>query len=1013
MATFHRKPIVKFNNLTDTGVNKLSVGSIVTYTDSNDNNSLIEILNTTGMTDTSTLTDFLGTPANYKHIAKEVVGAPNFSTLSDTPATYTGSESKIVAVNAAGNALEFIDAPTNGSTSTGLETISVSGFNGYRFIGADDSYGSLGLLATDLSISLNTLKDSNNVLYPMGTLGATGAMSIAMGLRATSSGDVSIAIGAGSTASGSESLAIGQSTLASTEYMTVIGRANVGTNALNSFEVGIGTDIDDIRTPKNGLEITKTGGITAPEFLVSEITTPKHLITKEFLDAKTTSFASLTDTPVDFTGATGKTLVVNAAEDGIEFTSAAGGGASTGLEKITENLKSGWRLVDSNATKYKDIGIDSIDLNVHNTEILDIDGNPYAEIGTTGDNSASFGTNNTVSEELSITNGIANTVSGKISTAFGTDNRVTSNVGNAFGARLSVNNDYMTAVGTYNVGTDTNNLFEIGIGDVAGRKNALEIDKNGTVSASSMVVDNITLPKHIVTKEYLDKITGADGDDDGGATLLGGLLKEVTENGNTGIKFSHVSPEFYGPVGKYSIDFGLYKIKSNWKGTIGINAISVGHNSSVLGDSLSFGHKNIVGEDSISLGSGNFLGELTTTLGFYNYSMNPLGNYILGHKNDLGYVAYATTVLGNRNEIASPYSTVIGDGNNILPGSNMYIGGNRNKASGLYNTIVGSYSSAHGLVNTLIGFVNKANNSYSTAIGFYCTANGKNSVAIGTFATANNDEMVALGRMNKATNKDNIFELGAGSQETGPRNVMEISRSGLVTIDTSMEEIVSNSGKIVPTKEWIEYKDLGLKNTPSEKLHVDIITEKTFYVCTNFPLNNNPIVMIGGIIQDSDSYTIVGSKLTFTFELEINQIVIIIDSTNYDVHSEYATQATGYVITPSFTMKEAVLVFLDGVLQSQDTYSITGNDLTLNLATTNTEITILSSTFSYVFRENGANLTPDGNGILVIDSNFLITQESILLLDGLYESVDLTLINKNKIRDYRVTNKTDILVLKA
>lgn len=73
-------------------------------------------------------------------------------------------------------------------------------------------------------------------------------------------------------------------------------------------------------------------------------------------------------------------------------------------------------------------------------------------------------------------------------------------------------------------------------------------------------------------------------------------------------------------------------------------------------------------------------------------------------------------------------------------------------------TEAGNNSSARGN-NAIASGVN------STAIGQDVVAGGNNSIAIGQGVTANYDNQVCVGRYNENTNKDNIFEVGAGDEE--------------------------------------------------------------------------------------------------------------------------------------------------------------------------------------------------------------------------------------------------------
>lgn len=227
MATFQRKPIVKFNALTDTGLDKLSVGSIVTYTDGLSKKQLIEIKDLTGMTGTSTLTDFLGTPANYEFIADESTGPTAFTQLSDTPASF-GAVGETLVVNASGDALEF-GVPSGGGA---FGEVTENTQTGIRKNTADPlNYGDIGNKAIDLSESGGTST----------TRGATGDYAVAMGRNTTASGYNSVSGGYNTTSSGGYSTSLGYNTNASGNNSFSIGRSTKS-SGYGAVSMGLGAN---------------------------------------------------------------------------------------------------------------------------------------------------------------------------------------------------------------------------------------------------------------------------------------------------------------------------------------------------------------------------------------------------------------------------------------------------------------------------------------------------------------------------------------------------------------------------------------------------------------------------------------------------------------------------------------------------------------------------------------------------------------------------------------------------
>ncbi|WP_179320307.1 hypothetical protein [Winogradskyella helgolandensis] len=349
-------------------------------------------------------------------------------------------------------------------------------YYGWRLIGQNpDSYGNIGVNAVDLS-QHTIVSDS---------WGATGKYAFTTGGNTRASESYSTAMGYATHASGSLSTAIGYFTIAEARNSTAIGKWNVGggdplmdipTDPM--FEIGIGTNL----LRENALTVLKNGTITAPSFDISEITDDKALITKEYADSN---------------------LI------------------GSGLEQIIEGGNTGWRLVGRNPDHYGNIGDNAVDLSYTGFTSF---------YGATGDFSTAIGNRTFSSGDYSTALGYATVSSGDYSTAIGSSNSALGDYSIALGSVNNASGDYSTAmgrlnsassygetvIGLYSTESTPNNisnwdandrLFVIGNGFYDGgylRSNALVVLKNGTITAPSFDISEITDDKALITKEFAD-----------------------------------------------------------------------------------------------------------------------------------------------------------------------------------------------------------------------------------------------------------------------------------------------------------------------------------------------------------------------------------------------------------------------------------------------------------------------------------------------------------------------------
>ena len=354
-------------------------------------------------------------------------GTLEFDKLTTAPTTTTD---RFYVLN---DKLHYNGAEIVGGGSE-LEKITENGNTGYRIFGVDTTnYGNIGDNAIDLSYQNSqstsrgatgsfafasgvwtTASSSGTTAMNIGSkaLGyssfAAGTFTTALGNHSTAfgssteaNGQGSTTFGTGSKSNGSYSTAMGVNTIARSYGETVFGTFNTNYIPYDSahfdirdrvFVVGTGSDPFN---PNDGLIVYKDGTLEFDKLTTAPTTT-------------TDRFYVLNDK-----------LHYNGAEVG------GGAGGASELEKITENGKTGYRILGRDAANYGDIGADAVDLS--------FSGNASSTIGATGDHSFAFGVGTTSSGKYSIALGIAPTASGDNSVALGAYSNTSGNESIALG----------------------------------------------------------------------------------------------------------------------------------------------------------------------------------------------------------------------------------------------------------------------------------------------------------------------------------------------------------------------------------------------------------------------------------------------------------------------------------------------------------------------------------------------------------------------------------------------------
>jgi len=330
----------------------------------------------------------------------------------------------------------------------------------------------------------------------------------------------------------------------------------------------------------------------------------------------------------------------------------------SGLEQITENGNTGWRLVGQNPTNYGDIGIGALDLSF-SSALSTIK-------GATGTRSTAMGYNAIASGQNSIAMGVLTRASGAHSTAIGSG--------------ASAETYRQTSLGTYNTAAtgdastfvSTDRLFVIGNGvNSSNKSNALTILKNGTITAPSLDITEITDDKSLITKEYFDAngVTPATG------------LERITEVAS-GWRLAGRNPANYGDIGANAIDLSYSFNAVVPFGAMGESSIAMGTRAVAEGaNSVAMGYGATAKEaNSVAIGNGAraagissiAMGSSSKARGLKSFSMGGIakGDYSVTMGKGNTAETYGETILG----INSTVST--GNVTTFVPTDRLFVIGN-------------------------------------------------------------------------------------------------------------------------------------------------------------------------------------------------------------------------------------------------------------------------------------------------------------------------------------------------
>ena len=462
---------------------------------------------------------------------------------------------------------------------------------------------------------------------------------------------------------------------------------------------------------------------------------------------------------------------------------------SSGLEAINEGGGTGWRLIGRNPDFYGPIANSAVDLSINFA--------PSATHGATGRYSTALGYQTTASGYGSFASGINTIASQSQATAIGAATTASGVSSTAMGIGTRAEAPNSTAIGLYNIGggdpllaSSTDPLFEIGNGNYVdgtndNRTNALTVLRNGTITAPSFDVFEITDDKALITKEY------ADANYAGGGSPTG--LETIDEGNGDGWRLIGRDPANYGNIGLNAIDLSINTSASTTLGATGESSFSGGQQTTASGErSIAFGfstHATATG--SAVFGALSIAGGINSLAAGSDARAGGLASVAFGNgTRAFGDYSFAS---GQQTLASVEGTTAMGVGTNAIANFATALGVNTT-ASGIASTSMGNLSTASGLYATAMGTNTNALGDFSTAMGVGSTADGEYSFATGNLTTAGGDYASTFG---SATSASGHYSAAFGNSTQA--NAVNSTTMGLGTIaDTPSSLIIGEYNDLRP-----------------------------------------------------------------------------------------------------------------------------------------------------------------------------------------------------------------------
>lgn len=509
--------------------------------------------------------------------------------------------------------------------------------------------------------------------------------------------------------------------------------------------------------------------------------------------------------------------------------------------------------------------------------------------GSVGDYSFTAGRSNLASGLESTSLGYNNISSGKNSFTVG-EGSVSSAISSAsIGDSLIAQNPGQVSLGAWNVGTSTDTILEVGIGNIlTNRQNGLEVYINGRERGSvkapylePAIINRDVTGKVLITKEYFDAYSGSGGAGGLQVYFNGTNQPDDLDGSNGDVYLWYDKPivgVYDGNVEAYSGNDILADGNGGDRNTYteyikvgGIWHIKTGSDDAPS-DGLSYGRRNGVWDLSaiqndapsdgaqyvrsnkrwelissggdVSTSSGlkritGSSGDGWRLIGVNSSNYGPIGSSAVDLSQSNGFAGLTGAL--SKYSLAEGYNTTTSGNSAHAEGYNTTASGYASHAEG-YSTIASGYE-AHAE-----GYSTTASGAFSHAGGNHTTASGGASFATGYKTVSQNAYMTAIGKYNEGVDAGTVFEVGNGSATTRS-NAFEVYMDGKVIAPSLNDYMIGNaSSKVLITREYLENNSSGL-------LPIDQILQYTGVTSTNYDVNNNK----------TDTTYVTGNKALFTY----------------------------------------------------------------------------------------------------------------------------------------------------
>ena len=393
----------------------------------------------------------------------------------------------------------------------------------------------------------------------------------------------------------------------------------------------------------------------------------------------------------------------------------------------------------------------------------------------------------------------------------------------ATGSNSTAQNHYQTSLGTYNVGTATDSILEIGHGRNGANKNVFEVftDSTATLPHSTIDLINARGEKAIATKEYVDGASGGGG---------GGLGLEPVRSNDNNIKAWRLigrDPLTHPDrAGRNSIDFSDNTTIPHFYNDSGIRggpppAQALG---AILNCSIAVGERIKVEESSI--GVGDFVGVEG-------------GGIAVGFR--VATFSFGALAMGWQATAAGGYSSAVGY-NAMAAGYNSKAGqGYACTAVGQYSTATGPYSTSIGEGSVAAGHNCTAYGEYSEARGHYCTT-GSIDPEEGIWDYSFDDADHASGFTQQFASENTVNKRGTIATHMYTRITLNAGETIFLGFSNTQDHVSSQSLaiEVFDTTGVTSQLELNTQNTPGDKWNVHGHFKNESTVATEYIFSFSP-----------------------------------------------------------------------------------------------------------------------------------------------------------------------------